>query len=332
LPGGYNSAIDPSLDANVYSGGVSPGRIYNAGVLINGTGVPSSVAVWYSDNQGSTWTGPTIVVTENTSPWVLDFPSVVVSPHAGTLGYVYVIYSRIQNASPPTVQLYVAKSTNGGSSFSVPSLVTSGTYLGGQQVLVAQNTGRVLPLWLDYNSGQAKMCQSGDLGDIGFWQLFETAFTATYNFLGGLYPETLSGGIRAVSSLRARFNRPLNRVCMVWHEAEQPGQVLTDSYYTCKTSTGWLAKARVNDVSARDQFQPSLAFDSTGSAYVGFYDRRDDTQNHKYKLYGARLTADGQPLMGNYAISTNPNSADFFPFNFIGDYTGSWWHNASGTE
>jgi hypothetical protein len=178
------------------------------------------------------------------------------------------------------------------------------------------------------------MCQSGDNGDISFWQSFETAFTATYNFLGGQYPYTLSGGISAKSLLVARFNRPLNRVCMVWHEAEQPGLAVTDSYYTCKTSTGWLAKVRVNDVATNDQFQPSLALDSSGSAYVGFYDRREDPANDYFKLYGARLSADGVSLSSNYAISTNPNSADFFAIgpHFMGDYTGSWWHSPGLTE
>jgi len=180
------------------------------------------------------------------------------------------------------------------------------------------------------------MCQSGDSGNISYWQSFEMAFSATYNFLGGTYPYMLNGGnngIRALSLLRARFNRPLNRVCLVWHEAELPGVALTDSYYTCKTQTGWIPKVRVNDVGTNDQFQPSLAFDSAGSAYVGFYDRREDSQNDYFKLYGARLTADGVPLRGNYAISTNPNGANFFsPDKFMGDYTGSWWHNAGIAE
>ncbi len=342
---GYTWAGDPSLDANLYGGGVSPGRIYNAAVLINnGT---TAIGVWYSDDQGSIWTGPRIIATESTAYINVDFPTLVVSPHQGmpqdtTLGYVYVIYGRFLNPPlSPRTELYVAKSTNGGVTFGTPSLVTSGTHLGGMQVLVAQDTGRVRPLWLDYDSGEGRMCESGINGDINHWQSFETGFRATYNFLGGTFPYTLNGngvnaGIRAYSLPRARLNRPLNRVCVVWHEAEQPGAPvpLTDSYYTCKTETGWIPKVRVNDVSTNDQFQPSLVCDSAGTAYVGFYDRREDSQNHYFKLYGARLNADGVPLRGNYAISTNPNAADFFyPLpGFIGDYAGSWWHNAGIAE
>lgn len=211
--------------------------------------------------------------------------------------------------------------------------MTSGQRLGGEQILVAQNTGRVLPLWIDFPARQAKMCQSGDNGNILLWQSFETAFTATHNFLGGGYPETLNGNIRAITGLAARFNRPLNRVCMVWHEAEQPSQAKTDVYYTCKTLAGWLPKARVNDTTTNDQFMPSLAFDPSGSGYVGFYDRREDALNNiKYKLFGARINADGGALRPNFAISTNPNSAQFFPSNFIGDYTQSWWHTTSSAE
>lgn len=103
-------------------------------------------------------------------------------------------------------------------------------------------------------------------------------------------------------------------------------------YYTCKTAGGWLPKARINDATTADQFMPSLAFDSAGSAYVGFYDRREDPANIRYKLYGARASADGVALRSNFAISTNPNSAEYFPNNFIGDYTRSWWHSIGITE
>ena len=154
---GYLFAGDPSRDANLYGGGSSPGRIYNAAYLDNLAGT-TAIGVWYSDNQGSSWTGPTIIATESTAHVNLDFPTLVVSPHQGTLGYVYVIYGRFQEPPlPPYVELYVAKSTNGGMTFGTPSFVTSGTRLGGMQVLVAQNTGRVLPLWLDYDSGQASV-------------------------------------------------------------------------------------------------------------------------------------------------------------------------------
>lgn len=116
-----------------------------------------------------------------------------------------------------------------------------------------------MALWLDYVSKQAKMSQSLANGDISQWTAPETAFSATYNFLGGSYNPTLTDGIRAVSALSAKFNRPLNRPCMVWHEAEQPNVAKTDVYYTCKTTGGWLPKVLINDVTVNDQFMPSLA-------------------------------------------------------------------------
>ncbi len=247
----YHSYGDPSLDANVYGGGVSQGRIYNVGIMHNGYGsAKTAIGCWHSDDGGATWSSPTIVASDPTAAYFHDRPTVIVSPAANSLGWIYVIYSRITIGPPTSFQLFVALSTNGGAGFGASHPVDSRRD-GGQQILVAPNTGNVLAIWIDYDAEQMKMAQSSDFGTT--WQTPEIVTTATHFFIEG----TLFGGIRAVSAPWARFNRPNNRVAVVWHESRD-GTSKTDCFYTSKTTSGWQAKVRVNDSQVNDQFMPSL--------------------------------------------------------------------------
>jgi BNR/Asp-box repeat len=94
----------------------------------------------------------------------------------------------------------------------------------------------------------------------------------------------------------------------------------------CSTSSDrgatWSAPVRVNNDplhDGADQFFQWLALDpSDGSAYVVFYDRRQDPQNRAALVTLARSTNGGQSFT-NYSWTQSP----FYTSNmFIGDYTG----------
>jgi BNR/Asp-box repeat len=94
----------------------------------------------------------------------------------------------------------------------------------------------------------------------------------------------------------------------------------------CSTSAdrgaSWSDPVRVNSDPVHDgidQFFQWLAVDpSDGSAYVVFYDRRQDPENHAALITLARST-DGGRSFTNYSWTETP----FHPSNmFIGDYTG----------
>src|SRR5262245_4615882 len=52
----YHSYGDPFLDANIYGGGVTPGRIYNVGIMHNGAGAANNaIGCWHSDDGGAPW-------------------------------------------------------------------------------------------------------------------------------------------------------------------------------------------------------------------------------------------------------------------------------------
>jgi hypothetical protein len=322
----YQSYGDPFLDANIYGGGVTPGRIYNTGIMHNGQRVANNaIGCWHSDDGGATWSTPTIVASNPLSSVFLDKPAVVVSKATNSLGWVYIIYSREVITVPYSFQLCVARSTDGGVTFGTSHLVDSRRD-GGHQILVAPNTGYVLALWIDFDAEQIKMSQSPDFGVT--WQTPEVAASATYFFYEGY----LQGNIRALSTLMARFNVPNNRVTMVWHESDGAGG--TDCYYTSKTATGWQAKVRVNDVTTNDQFMPSLAWDSSGNnGLVAYYDRRDDPMNDKFKLYVSNIDINGSLQKASYTVSLFSSSADNYPQSFIGDYHQTWsWAFPNGEK
>lgn len=320
----YQSYGDPFLDANIYGGGVAPGRIYNVGIMHNGFGAPNNaIGLWYSDDGGASWAGPTTVAANAASNVFLDKPAVVVSPAANSLGWVYVIYSRINSSFPASFELRVARSTDGGASFGSSSVVST-TRNGGQQILVAPNTGYVLAIWVDFDAQQIRMAQSSDFGSS--WLSPEVATSATYFFLEG----TINGNIRAVTIPFARFNRPHNRVSIVWHESDGAGG--TDVYYTSKSAGGWQSKVLLSSTTANDQFMPSLAFDTAGNGIVGFYDRRQDPGNINFWQYGRKIDVNGSGLGLDFAISTFQNSAAYYPQNFIGDYQTAWAWPYPNTE
>ena len=126
----------------------------------------------------------------------------------------------------------------------------------------------------------------------------ETA--ASGDIMGGGKKEWLKGDVRAGTLPMARFNWIANRICVVWHEREQPGTNLTDVYYTAKGPSGWLShKVRINDVQTNDQFMPALDFEVSGRIKVVFYDRRDDASNLRYHLYTAYITSNGTLVRSN---------------------------------
>lgn len=328
IPAGYTWSADPMLDANIFTSGIAPGRVYCAGIVYNQYPIspPNAIAVWRSNNGGITWSQPTLAAVNNSSNYFLDKPDIVVSWHSGSLGYVYVIYTLYNNSDPNQNQILVRRSTNGGLSFTAPFAVTSGS-VSMSQIVVSPWTGYVYALWVDFSANQIKMSRSTNYGQS--WSPPETA--ASGNMAESTF--TINGGVRAATVPMARFNSVANRICLVWHEREQPGSNLTDIYYTSKSPSGWQTKVRINDVQTNDQFMPALDFDETGDLKVTFYDRRDDSNNLKYHLYIAHIDQIGNNLQPNERASTFQSDPTQYANRFIGDYQDLWlWTFLSGDK
>lgn len=335
MPSGYQRSADPLLSENPYTNGIAPGRIYLTGIVFNtdttsGYG-PSGVVVWRSDDGGVSWYQPQFVESTSNPDLFLDKPAITVSWYSGTRGYVYVAYIRINRGAPD--ELVVARSTNGGETFGTPIVVATGDGIQGPQVLADYYHGNVYVLWADRTLEAIQMSTSNDYGQT--WTPPEEV--ATGDIMGGGKKEWLKGGVRAGTLPMARFNWIANRICVVWHEREQPGTNLTDVYYTAKGPSGWQAKVMVNDNQVRDQFMPALDFDVSGRIKVVFYDRRDDASNFRYHLYTAYITSNGTLVRANGRLSTFSSDPRLYTSHtgfagFIGDYQDIWDHQYSFGE
>lgn len=334
LPSAYSQSADPLLDANIFTDGVAPGRLYCTGIVYNGvpTKTPNSIALWRSNNGGITWSVPTIVARNDDPTYFLDKPAIKVSwASDATKGHVYVAYIKYNNLNATQNQLLVSKSTDGGLSFGAPAIVTTGL-IGAPQILVNPYFGyAIYAIWLDYsaNVNAIRMSRSLDYGQT--WSTPETAAT------GNMVVGNINGGVRANTVPMARFNSVANKISVVWHEYEAPGSTRTDVYYTAKSSSGWQLKVRINDVQTNDQFMPALDFDTSGNLKVTFYDRRDDTNptnpNLLYHLYVAHIDSNGNNLRANERVSTFQSNPQAYCFSFIGDYQDIWdWTFSSGEK
>jgi hypothetical protein len=286
--------------------------------------------------------GPNIIDSSLDGGVFFDKPAVVVSPASNSMGWIYVVYARSQNALPNSLwQIYMKRSTDGGVTFTPPALVSgqdASPYpaKGGAQVVVDGQTGHVNALWVNYGAQSTdpdKVEQSLSTNFGASWGAPFTVATATNYFPGFDRPANIccmtgGPGIRAITVLAARLNRSQNNITVVWHEAQSAtGALKLDVYAATRTLFGWQPKRRLNDVTTNDQFMPSVDFDSSGSGLVSFYDRREDPANNNYKQYATKITSEGIRSGANFATSTFASSADNYPQNFIGDYQQTWFAN-----
>jgi hypothetical protein len=327
---GYPSAADPWLAIDQTSG-TRRNRLYNVGSLFqNDTRytLTTSIACWTSSNHGTTWSSPVFVYNEpDPVHYFNDKPAVTVSPFDGS---VYVARVHLNRYDCLDRQVKIARSVDGGTSWSVPVSVTSTGLTGGPQVVVSPATGYVYVVWTTFAlrypdaycqtcsqcSDKIQMARSIDNGLT--WAAPETVAVPTYGFPQG----ESNNGIRLYTLASARFNFVKNAVVIVWNEWDAAGT--TDVFYRAKIGGSWSFVSRVNDSSVNDQFMPAIDFDSSGNNYVTFYDRRDDPSNVLYQLSEATLDINGNLLRSNYYITTFPTSP-YTAFNsFIGDYQQLW--------
>ncbi|MEJ2697996.1 MAG: hypothetical protein P8013_15290, partial [Candidatus Sulfobium sp.] len=291
----------------------------------------SRIVLWRSDTGGNSWYSPITVAQGSYSTGNVDKPDVAVSWYSGTRGYVYAAYVILNGTAS---ELWVKRSTNGGSTFPDAALVEVG-WINGAQIIVSPSSGNVYVIWTDFTRDAIRMSTSYNSGLA--WTAAETV-PGTGKPGSMLKPDDrISGDMKAGSLPMARFNWVANKVSIVWHECATTCTSTssdTDVYYSSKSPYGWQTKVRINDVTTRDQFMPALDFDSSGNMLVTFYDRRGDTQNIKYDLYSARIDSSGNRLEPNVRVSTfqsDPRNYYVDPRS-VGDYQDVWSQNQGGIE
>jgi len=331
MPTGYTQSGDPLMDENSYTTGIAPLRKYVTGIIFQDytgpTVVPNAIGVWHSDDGGMTWSQPTLAAVNTDQNFFLDKPAINVSQWSGNNGTVFIAYMLVDLRPSNPSQLLVARSTDGGVTFSQPVLVTSGN-IEGPQILTSPYGDKVYVLWADYTLNAIRMSTS--TSSLLVWTAGETAATGSL-----VTPSTqyLNGGsgVRALTLPMARYNWVKNCVSVVWHEFESSSSNQTDIFYVAKTASGWQTKKRISPTT-NDQFMPGFDFDSLGRFMVTFYDRSQDPNNLLYRESWARTDYFGNVLSSG--VLAVPDSNPCYAANpcqkpFIGDYQDSWWWNFS---
>jgi hypothetical protein len=321
MPSGYTQSGDPLMDENSYTTGIAPLRKYVTGIIFqdNNVAAPNAIGVWRSDDGGITWSQPTLIV-NNTSFVILDKPAINVSQWSGNKGTVFVTYIKVDERAGGTNQLLVARSTDGGVTFSQPVVVASGE-IEGPQILTSPYGDKVYVLWADYSLNAIRMSTSTSA--LLTWTAAETA--ATGNLVTDKAPNLNGGhGVRAQTLPMARYNWVNNAVSVVWHEYESSTSSNTDIFYIAKTSAGWQAKRRINVTTTNDQFIPGFDFRSDGNGIVTFYDRSQDSNNLLYKESWVRIDYLGNVLASG-TLSVPASDPNAYLNNFVGDYQDSWY-------
>ncbi len=159
-PGGWDISIAGIQRANgmpVTCSDIS-GSPYNGYIYINWLDSVSpgdhDVKFSRSTNGGLNWSTP-IRVNDDPAGKEQFFPWMAVDQ---TNGHIYIIFYDRRNYSDNQTDVYLARSTNGGASFTnvkiseTPFLPTSGTFFGDYNNITASN-GKVRPIWTRLHSG-----------------------------------------------------------------------------------------------------------------------------------------------------------------------------------
>ncbi len=227
--------------------------------------------------------------------------------------------------------IYLFRSTDQGATFGPNGgvLIASGSGGNVQGAWVTVGPDHtVYSFWYDATSSTAsiKMRKSIDQG-----QTFGPAVTVTTLGNLGTNGDLGLGGFRSNAFPQAVVNPVNGNLYVVYDDRGTTSGDRSDVFFRQSTDGGqtWSARIRVNDdTTTRDQWQPALAVNPSGSRVgVFWYDRRNDSANNLIDRYGAIGTVTGDQVVfdPNIRISDTSFSPEFGHDPFInsvymGDY------------
>jgi hypothetical protein len=313
-------AVDRGLEV-VYLAGTSP---RNAG----GNGIP----LWKSTDGGVTFGQPTIVrddITNTDKPWIAVDNATGTGQHD-----VYLTSSKI----PFPEGLWLTVSTNGGSNW---NLTNSIQQIDGTNVISAQSAIPVVgpdhvaytfwfertgtssvTNWLKMRKVQGRGATLGDILTVrrlvttnspnGNLELLRSnTATNTDTFRVFAFP------VPAVNPVKT------NLLYVAYADKGTNTNDKADVYFVRSTDggTNWTSPVRVNTVWTNDQWMPLLAVKPDGTKlFMGWYDRRNDTNNSLIDVYGRWATIASNGDVSFYTNDFRVTTTNFPPV-FVGTDT-----------
>jgi hypothetical protein len=297
-------AVEDRPNIVVDNGATSPhkGRVF---VTWTDFGTTNEIRLYYSDNGGSTWTGPINV--SHTNLGGAPYPQSS-QPRVASDGTVYVGFQFYTNGSNNSAVDKIAKSIDGGATFLTATTITSGPNVQGGLDLSGDARG-----YFAVNSS-CTVFRHRSFPIIGVDPTNSSIVYATWAG-GNLEIAYTCGSLTGVHS-DILFSRS------------------TDG------GTSWSAPLKVNDDPAgKDQYYPWMDVAPNGKIWIGWHDRRNDASNFKH-VYYSDVSLDGGLTFG---VDRRVGNFQSLPNDFIGDYAGlaaendmvlpMWWdsrNNASG--
>lgn len=327
LPGGaprFRSLSDPALAF------APDGTLYLAGLAYIPT---SAVFVAESRDGGATWGSVHVVEESDLASSFNDKEWLGVNPVTGTLVLSW-------QKEPAMDQLrgvderagtdvdfgdvVVARSTDGGATWSKPVKVSAGAHSNGTQVAFTPD-GRAHLLWVNYETSTLDHAVSTDDG--ATWSPARAVVPITY-------PAPLPRYAR-MHTLPALAASPVSEALYaVWHD-NRNGDI--DVYAAASADGGatWGPPVRVNDDPIGNgvhQMYPWAAVGPDGRLHVTFYDSREEPEHPRFRFWHATAAGPELAFEANRPVSTEPftaftkrglapGQADDERRNF-GDYTG----------
>jgi hypothetical protein len=338
LPSAYLSATDPSLafasSGTIFYGfaAVHPGSSTCANCKCTETEKPhGAILVSRSVNGGKSFLAPAVVDTADEA----DRPSLAVESIAGHLSHVFMTWTRTQN------DIWYARSTNGGVTFSRPARLYSSVYGDAPALPVVVSPHHIAVVWIETGGDNPDgtttariMVQSST--DDG--KTFSPP-TQIVGWMKSMPRQVEPGNLRTTPSLGVAAG-PGGMLYAAWPEVRTinaGGSLSVDIDMSWSSDGGktWHTPHAVNDVHTGDRFMPSLSVFPDGSVGMSFYDRRVGPND--LSVYAVHVSVHGGfhrsnniPVSGHYAniafIHQIPQSTacgSVSPGRFFGDYMGT---------
>jgi hypothetical protein len=293
------------------------GTIYFSTIPFSGNGVQ----VFRSTDNGSSFSKPVVAGKTIGGP---DKPWITVDNASGTgQGNVYVTVTSFT----ATTNIYLVRSTNGGSKWGSPVTIASGIVQGSNVVVGSDHA--VYVFWLDGNGTQERILvkKSTDQGQT-FGAAVTVATLATTGVNGDL---GLNGGFRTNTFPQAAVNPANGNTYVVFDDVGQAAGDRSDAYFVQSTNGGstWSSATKLNDdTTTNDQWFPAIAVTPDGS-HIGvfWYDRRLDPANNLIDRFGVVGTVSGGTVTfgANFRVTDTSfpvvigNDPNVVP-NYMGDY------------
>jgi hypothetical protein len=325
----FGYGFDPSLDVD------KNGNFYFAyGVAPLSGSYPNAIVVATSKD-GVNWQ-PTKPVTFNKNKAFDDkYYMAVDRSNSAFANRLYVAWDRNQGFNQI---LYVAYSSNGGSTWNAPVKVNDGKSSFERVIdaypAVDEATGVVYVSWHDYAKGKIFVDKSTN-GGVSWGSDVAAATTHT-----GFGMDIGCVGGRAQGPAHHLKVGPSGTLYLVY--ADNVTGRGFDILLTNSTDGGahWSTPVTLNDdglatgfSGAAHQFHPTLSVESNGAGgdkvTITFYDRRDDPNNCLSHVYATQSTNNGATWSANVRLTSAQSDFDGNP-NGPGDYSSSTPHFLSG--